>query len=246
MDHVDLTPYPFPEGIAVPRLMPFQEYPWNNDGYLAAEVLRLRDKHGLTVAFETGTCLGSTTLWLREHFRHTYTVDVNSVFMGIAHDRFIAAGIRHIRGEEHTSNAMFGRLAGGPEAGNSITANIDDSVKSIVKYARNIIGQYKNGDRHFFFLDAHWGEHCPLLGELDAIAYHISPEVMRRPCIVIHDFQVPGTDFGFDCMPDGRPFNLELIRGHLDRIYGDWGWRHNYPTQVEGARRGWISIEPCS
>jgi hypothetical protein len=241
MDHVDLTPYPFPEGIAVPRLMPFQDYPWNNDGYLAAEVLRLRDKHGLTKAFETGTCLGSTTLWLREHFRHTYTVDVNNVFMGIAHDRFIAAGIRHIRGEEHTSNAMFGRLAGGPEAGNSITANIDDSAKSILKYKSNLWTQQDDGDGHFFFLDAHWNDHCPLLEELDAIA-----AAGIKPCIVIHDFQVPGTDFGFDRFPDsGYPFNLDAIAPRLDAIYGVGKWKRNYPTQVEGARRGWISIEPC-
>jgi hypothetical protein len=57
-------------------------------------------------------------------------------------------------------------------------------------------------------------------------------------------FSPLSTDFGFDKMPDGRPFSLDLIRDHLDRIYGEDGWKHNYPTKVEGARRGWISIEP--
>ena len=50
MDHVELKPYPFPPGVTIPRLMPAQEFPWNGDGYLAAEVLRLKDAHGLVTA----------------------------------------------------------------------------------------------------------------------------------------------------------------------------------------------------
>jgi hypothetical protein len=46
-------------------------------------------------------------------------------------------------------------------------------------------------------------------------------------------------------MPDGRPFNLELITPALERIYGIMAYKINYPTQVAGARRGWISIEPA-
>lgn len=204
MDHLALTPYPFPDGVAIPRLMPFQEYPWNGDGYLAAEVLRLKEKHGLTCALETGTCLGSTALWLGEHFGVT-TCEIHRPTFDISDARF--------DGNANIYNLWI----------NSTEA----------------ISEFGNHSDCLFFLDAHWGDHCPLLDELDQIAMH---EV--KPCIIIHDFQVPATDFGFDKMPDGRPFNLDLIHTHLDAIYGEGGWKHNYPTKVEGARRGWISVEP--
>ena len=205
MNKVDLKPYPFPEGMAIPRLMPFQEYPWNGDGYLAAEVLRLKAAHGLNAAIETGTCLGSTTCWLAENFDKVNTCDVNGQFLDIAYAR---------------TSGYAGR----------ISFAHGDSASQLRRSA----------PRGFYFLDAHWGPNCPLLDELEAIA-----EAKVKPCIIIHDFQVPGTDFGFDKMPDGRPFSLDLIRDHLDRIYGEDGWKHNYPTKVEGARRGWISIEPA-
>ena len=209
MDHVTLTPYPFPEGVTVPRLMPFQEYPWNGDGYLAAEVLRLKATHGLRFAVETGMCLGSTTCWLSEYFDQTVTCEVNEQYGNIGMAR--AGGRKGVLVFPVSSPRIVGARHPGVDANKS-----------------------------FYFLDAHWGPSCPLLDELEAIA-----RTNVKPCIVIHDFQVPGTDFGFDKMPDGRPFNLDLIQGHLDAIYGVDGWKHNYPTKVEGARRGWLSVEPC-
>jgi len=203
MDHVKLNPYPFPEGIAIPRLMPFQEYPWNGDGYLAAEVLRLKDAHGLHIAIETGTCLGSTALWLVEHFAHVRTVEAHEPYLKIARARL--CDVQNV--ETHWERSVV-----------ITTIHVAD----------------------FYFLDAHWAEECPLLHELESIDFH-----RIKPCILIHDFQVPGTDFGFDSMPDGRPFNLELIAPYLDRIYGEGKWKHNYPTKVEGAKRGWLSVEPC-
>lgn len=224
MDHVELKPYPFPQGVAIPRLMPFQDMAFNGDGYLAAEVLRLKEAHGLDLALETGTCLGSTTLWLAENFRKVWTCEISDQYYEIASARFTMHQNPHA-------------LDSADRFWDNIIARKRDS-KQVVR---------GDADRvNFFFLDAHWNNHCPLLDELDAIA---SPEPhygMGKPCIVIHDFQVPGTDFGFDSMPDGRPFNLELIAAHLDAIYGEGRWKHNYPTNVEGARRGWISIEPTS
>lgn len=216
MDHVELRPYPFPEGMAIPRLMPFQEYPWNGDGYLAAEVLRLKEAHGLTCALETGTCLGSTTSWMVENFPfHIRSYEINPEYHAIAMARVPRAHII-----------------------NHSTPMVDLCLESSAT-GFDMVDADGMGDRTFVFLDAHWSNHCPLLDELEAIAYS-----KVKPCIIIHDFQVPGTDFGFDKMPDGRPFSLDLIRDHLGRIYGEDGWKHNYPTKVEGARRGWISIEP--
>ena len=206
MDHIDLKPYPMPDG--APRLMPFQDYPWNGDGYLAAEVLRLQNASALDYAIETGTCLGSTTLWLAHHFKHVETIEANEVFAAIARQRF----------SDYDTLGM----------------TLGDSAR--------MVGAFLNvlGSGTLCFLDAHWGQECPLLAELDAIA-----DSGHTPCIIIHDFQVPGTDFGFDRFPgSGYPFCLEAIAPKLDAIYGAGGWAYKYPTQVEGARRGWISIWP--
>jgi len=207
MDHVDLTPYPFPKGMAIPRLMPFQEFPWNGDGYLAAEVLRLKEAHGLSVAIETGTCLGSTTCWLAENFDKVLTCDVNEGWIGVAIER---------------TKQWAGKVW-------------------VENYSSTVLLN-KNAPMGFYFLDAHWNDHCPLLDEFEAIA-----KAGVKPCIVIHDFWVPGTNFGFDRFPDtGDAFCLDVILPHLDAIYGHGGWNFNYPTKVEGARRGWISIEPAT
>lgn len=211
MDHTKLTAYPFPEGMEIPRLMPYQDYPWNGDHHLAAEVLRLKEAHNIMTAIETGTCLGSTTLWLAEHFAEVNTVETNGALRHIACQRMLPL--------------------------------VKDNPAPVVSHLMRSVEMLAKVSAGFYFLDAHWNEHCPLLDELALLAEQHGTHPMK-PCILIHDFQVQGTDFGFDSMPDGRPFNMELIAGHMDRIYGEGKWKHNYPTKVEGARRGWISIEP--
>lgn len=220
MNHVDLRPYPFPEGMAIPRLMPFQEYPWNGDGYLAAEVLRLKKAHRLTNAHETGTCLGSTTCWLAENFTfHVCSYEINAQYHAIAEQRL--AMLKEVR----------------------------PGVDLVLDKSENMLLLDMDGcaDRCLVFCDAHWQEHCPLLEELDIIA-----KSGAKPCIVIHDFKVPGTDFGFDRFPPceafamGQDFDMNAIGESLDAIYGKAQWKYNYPTKVEGARRGWISVEPIA
>lgn len=218
--------YPWPEGMMIPNLMPYQAFAFNGDPFLASEVLRLKEAHDLVGALETGTCLGSTTLWLAENFDKVWTCEVSDQFYEIACARFAAINGSH-----------------------AVVDNTDRYYKTIIARKRDSrIAVKQDAARvDFIFLDAHWGPHCPLLDELNVIAdVSAIPRIVTRdkPCILIHDFQVPGTDFGYDCMPDGRPFNLELIRGHLDRIYGEGKWKHRYPTEVAGARRGWISISP--
>lgn len=68
--------------------MPFQNQPFNGDTFIQQEFLKLRDKYDLVNAVETGTCMGSTTLWLSDNFKNVYTVEVNPEFMRIAADKF--------------------------------------------------------------------------------------------------------------------------------------------------------------
>jgi hypothetical protein len=200
MDHVELTAYPMPPG--TPRLMPFQDMPFNGDGYAAAEVLRLRDKHGLKVAVETGTCYGSTTMFLAENFGSVVTIEIHRPTYDVAFDRF-----KH----------LFGK----------ILPILGDSARTLPK-------------GHFYFLDGHWLDVCPLMAELEQIAGHDI-----RPVIMIHDFQVPGRpDLGHDLFPDRTPFHLPAIAEYLDAIYGIDGWNHHYNHKAEGAKRGIIYIEP--
>lgn len=213
---IELKAYPFPEGMAIPRLMPFQEYPWNGDHHLAAEVLRLKEAHGLKDAIETGTCLGSTTCWLAGNFAHVLSFEINEVFATIARERLDMLPKAH-------SKIMAA----------VITGNSVDVLKGNLKDT-------------FIFLDAHpmsgTGEegYATVLKELEAIA-----EAKVKPCIVLHDFQVPGLpEAGWDTY-NGQPFTLEWIIPYLDRIYGEGKWKHNYPTEVAGAKRGWVSVFPA-
>lgn len=89
-----------------------------------------------------------------------------------------------------------------------------------------------------FFLDAHWGQRWPLLGELTAIS---RSQRHQNSIIVIHDFYVPGTDFGYDVYK-GRRLDLGLVRMHLLSINPEY--QFFYPTAANGARRGWIAVHP--
>lgn len=90
----------------------------------------------------------------------------------------------------------------------------------------------------FFFLDAHWFAACPLLKELEVIA-----DLGFKPVIVIHDFYVPGKDFGYDSY-NGQRFDFDFIKEKVERIYGNDGFEFSYNTEAEGAKRGVIYIEP--
>ena len=92
-----------------------------------------------------------------------------------------------------------------------------------------------------FFLDAHWGGYCPLLDELSTMAQ----AGITRPIIAIHDFQVPGTDLGYDTYK-GQPYNLQYVEGWLPTLYPS-GYRTEYNDETaEGARRGILYITPAN
>jgi len=73
-----------------PNLMPFQNEPFNGDTFIQEEFLKLKHKYELTTAVETGTCLGSTTLFLSNNFEKVYTVEINEGYLHIAKQKFIS------------------------------------------------------------------------------------------------------------------------------------------------------------
>lgn len=234
-DRIDLQAYPMPPG--APRLMPFQDQPFNGDGYLAAEILRLKEAHGLTAAVETGTCYGSTSIWLWDHFQHTDTIEIHRPNFDVAVERVVKLCNKVMEDDIGTSDVWAWN-----KARQTIHLWHGDSVDMLQRYfGDNLRNLYEvKGERFLLFLDAHWGDVCPLLREIEAIS-----DKGIRPVIVIHDFFVPGRpDLGYDCFPDGRPFKLENVSASLDRVYGPDGWEFHYNDRAEGAKRGVLFVTP--
>ena len=85
-----------------------------------------------------------------------------------------------------------------------------------------------------FFLDAHTGEESQILNELDVIY-----KKKLRPVIVGHDFYIPGNDlknngglFTHD-MHNEQKLSYDLIKSHLDKIYGIDGYKYSYSESFD-------------
>lgn len=119
---------------------------------------------------------------------------------------------------------------------NNIISILGDSSKDLPSVVKGL------NDDTIFFLDAHWGNHCPLQQELDAIAEAIPP---IKPVIAIHDFVVPGhPELGFDSI-NGQPFTFEWLKPYFDKIYGGEGnYDHYYNSDATEIKRGIIYVTP--
>lgn len=91
-----------------------------------------------------------------------------------------------------------------------------------------------------FYLDAHWYKYNPLLDELKLIAN----KKLNKCLIAIHDFKVPGKNFGFDRFSDGSEYTYEFIKKHIENIYGVGKFEYHYNEKADGAHRGIIFIYP--
>lgn len=94
-------------------------------------------------------------------------------------------------------------------------------------------------DDVFYYFDAHGCEvgGCPLKEELVVIA----TKNHKNVCIAIHDFKVPGKDFGFDTYD--YELCYEEIEPYLKNIYPN-GFGYHYNELADGAKRGIIYIYP--
>jgi hypothetical protein len=147
---IDMKAYPMPPG--APKLMPFQDMPFNGDGYAAAEVLRLKEKHGLTVAVETGTCYGSTAIFLSHHFEVVVTYEIHGPTWEVACQRIL----HFSRSPQH----LLPQHMSSP-----------DGIRQLGAVGKPL-----------YVLDAHWGDVCPLHAELEAIAaLGIRPALLVMP-----------------------------------------------------------------
>jgi hypothetical protein len=87
----------------------------------------------------------------------------------------------------------------------------------------------------FAFLDAHWEENWPLRDELKILL-----SVRRPKLIMIHDFKVPGRDFGYDRYGKNE-CSLDYVGDLLP--HEECRYRFNGYVAPQSERRGVIFIE---
>ena len=87
----------------------------------------------------------------------------------------------------------------------------------------------------FAYLDAHWGDPWPLRDELSILLAVKQPKL-----IMIHDFRVPGRDFGFDEY-QGQACGLDYVGDLLPHDECRYGFNHR--TAPQSANRGVLFIE---
>lgn len=141
--------------------------------------------------------------------------------------------------------------------------NVRGFLGSSPKVLKKILPQIKG--KTLFFLDAHWGYPWPILEELNQISKF--PD-LKESTIVIHDFFVPGKDFGYDSYYQSKSFLSLFFKrgfGFIGKIIGkeiikkqklDYSfieksikkinpnYKYYYNSKAEGARRGVIFIHP--
>jgi len=116
----------------------------------------------------------------------------------------------------------------------SITLIQGDSREGLKSIALNC---KDNSEPVFFYLDAHWNDDLPLKEELEIIFLN-----WRNAVVMIDDFKVPDTDYGYDDYGSGKALTLE----YLENIPQLKQCSLFFPAQGEqletGKRRGSIVI----
>jgi hypothetical protein len=89
----------------------------------------------------------------------------------------------------------------------------------------------------FFYLDAHWEKECPLREELEIIFTGWS-----RPVVMVDDFQVPKSQYGFDDYGDIGALTISL----LAPVFREFDLSAFFPAiesgQETGAKRGCVVL----
>lgn len=196
--------------------------PFNGDTYIGLEIRNLVERFKIRTIIETGTWSAHTTREFAKMGPEVITIDSTwshliEEFGPNAVDDLIHLGIHPILGD----------------SSKCLTQVIYDHAIAPI----------------LFYLDAHGGGENnsnvnPLLEEFDSIADN--SECRDNCVIVVHDFQVPGKDFGYNGGDWGRgfePLSYSLIKPWVTMIYPK-GHVHYYNKKADGMQRGVIYIYP--
>jgi hypothetical protein len=162
---------------------------------------------------ETGTFRGTTTEYFAQTGLPVYTVEIHPRAYGFASLRF--------RSRRHQIHAYEGDS---PEFLKTLADN-PDFPKSKV----------------FFYLDAHVQDSsrffkAPLVEELEIIFINCTEAV-----VMIDDFQVPGTKYGFDDWGPDKSLNLARFEP-LKHLNLNFFFPVLDVEQETGAKRGWVVV----
>ena len=186
---------------------------FEGDNFIFQSLKELVDTYKIDYIVETGTYLGATTIRLSD----------------------LAPVVTFENNLEYFTKAQ--KLIHTKPTKNQIEPYFMDSIKGIDVF----LGKQNKKYKGLFFLDAHWGNVCPLKDELKTIArYEI------KPVIAIHDWKVPNEPtLGYDSY-NGQPFTYEWIKKEVEAIYGidAYSYHYNSDKMSEGAKRGVIYIYP--
>jgi predicted O-methyltransferase YrrM len=122
-----------------------------------------------------------------------------------------------------------------------------ENVKSILGDSAEAVSQLVQAGIEglpLFFLDAHWYDFLPLPDEIRSIANHLTDAV-----IVVHDFQVPAKDYGFDICK-GQVIGMEMLMSNIDKnkkyqvYFPDYSYQQAYAIlpQPDHKLRGYAII----
>lgn len=180
--------------------------------------------HGL-VAFEGDTFIKGEIIKLRNKFNLYQFVETGTQLGSttVMLEKLFSAGYT-IEANEKYCNFARERLS--------------RHVKCINDFSQEAL-KALNVDDCLYYLDAHGHDTggTPLKFELEVLGW----KKLKNICIVIHDFKVPGKDFGFDTYDYELCF--EEIEGYLKAIYPE-GFDYHYNSDADGEKRGVIYIYP--
>ena len=110
-------------------------------------------------------------------------------------------------------------------------------VTALQGNSRDVLGEILPNLEYplFAYLDAHWGTDWPLRDELAMLL-----AVKRPKLIMIHDFRVPGRDFGFDVY-NGKACDLDFLGDILP--HDECRYAFNHQTAPQSANRGVLFVE---
>lgn len=115
---------------------------------------------------------------------------------------------------------------------NNVHMNLGNSPEVMDKLLPTL-----NGNT-LFFLDAHWYSYCPLIDEIKIIDKHGKKDAV----LILHDFKVPGKDFGYDTY-NGQDYNFKWVEPHINKLYLN-NYNYYYNDVAEGSNRGVLYVTP--
>lgn len=188
---------------------------FNDDTILQQIFTDLVEKHKPTHIIETGTYHGYTTEFFTQ-FAGVVVIGIesNPEYATITRDRIYKNGL----GPWSITNA--------------------DSANELSKLM-NVLNEPSNLSlKVIYFLDAHWANDQALERELEVLKRH-----RTKPVIMIHDWKVPGKNFGYDSY-GGVDYSYDNYKPYFDAIYPE-GYTHRYNEETVGyGNRGVIILEP--